>query len=100
MSPETYAARISEARALIKGLLQNCELPQIEAILRNADMELHWALWNLGVEVPLRPELEDEVGAVPPQSAASGARDAPAVAAKSRPDSTMEDSGHGDRLSL
>jgi hypothetical protein len=28
--------------------------------LRNADMELHWALWNLGVVVPLRPEADYE----------------------------------------
>lgn len=59
MPSETYAARISEARALIKGLLRGCESPQIETMLRNADMELHWALWNLGAEVSLRPELED-----------------------------------------
>ena len=60
MERETYIARISEARAGLKGLLRDCELPQIEAMLRNADMELHWALWNLGVMVPLRPEVEYE----------------------------------------
>jgi len=27
-------------------------------MLRNADMELHWALWNLGVVVSHRPELD------------------------------------------
>lgn len=64
MERETYIARISEVRAGIIGLLNDCDLPQIEAMLRNADMELHWALWNLGVAVPLRPEAEYEVGAV------------------------------------
>ena len=46
------------SRTAFKELLQDCELPQIEAMLRNADMELHWALWNLGVVVPLRPEAD------------------------------------------
>jgi len=60
MERETYIARISDARAGLRELLRDCELPQIEAMLRNADMELHWALWNLGVTVPLRPEAEYE----------------------------------------
>ncbi len=64
MKREIYIARICEVRAGIIGLLNDCDLPQIEAMLRNADMELHWALWNLGVAVPLRPEAEYEVGAV------------------------------------
>ncbi|HVL34310.1 MAG TPA: hypothetical protein VM489_01430 [Burkholderiales bacterium] len=50
--------KIREARALIAEAMQGCDLPQIEAMLRNADMELHWALWNLGEPVPLRPEME------------------------------------------
>jgi hypothetical protein len=58
MEMETYIARISEARAGLRGLLRDCELPQIEMMLRNADMELHMALWNLGATVPLRPEAE------------------------------------------
>src|SRR2546425_9581039 len=49
--------KIKEARTLLAAAMQGCELPQIEAMLRNADMELHWALWNLGEAVPLRPEL-------------------------------------------
>ena len=56
MERETYIARISETRAGLRALLRECELPQIEMMLRNADMELHLALWNLGVAVPLRPE--------------------------------------------
>jgi len=58
MNRETCIARIAEARANLKELLQDCDLPQIETMLRNADMELHWALWNLGVPVPLRAEAE------------------------------------------
>ena len=58
MNRETSIARIADVRANIKELLQDCETPQIEMMLRNADMELHWALWNLGVNLPLRPEAE------------------------------------------
>lgn len=49
--------QINEARALIAAALAGCELPQIEAMLRNADMELHWALWNLGEPVSLHPAI-------------------------------------------
>lgn len=49
--------KITQARALLAAALQGCELPQIAAMLRNADMELHWALWNLGEPVPLRPDM-------------------------------------------
>ena len=58
MNRESYVARITEVRAQIHELLQDCDLPQIDMMLRNADMELHWALWNLGVTVPFRPETE------------------------------------------
>jgi hypothetical protein len=51
--------KIQQARAAIAEALAGCDIPQIAAMLRNADMELHWALWNLGVPVALRPELED-----------------------------------------
>jgi len=62
MDREAYIARLLEVRAGLKALMQDCALPQIEAMLRNADMELHWALWNLGVALPLRPEAEYEHG--------------------------------------
>jgi hypothetical protein len=58
MERETYVARISEIRVQLRELLQDCKSPQIQTMLRNADMELHWALWNLGVAVPLRPEAD------------------------------------------
>lgn len=56
MNVEKNIAAIEEARAAIRKALAECELPQIQAMLRNADMELHWALWNLGVAVTIRPE--------------------------------------------
>lgn len=58
MDNEAQIQRIRQARELIAFALQGIDLPQIETMLRNADMELHWALWNLGDGVELRPELE------------------------------------------
>jgi hypothetical protein len=49
--------RIKEARALLKAALAECELPQIRAMLANADMELHWALWNLGEAEEMHPHV-------------------------------------------
>lgn len=59
MNPQHQIDRIRQARELIASAMQGCDIPQIEQMLRNADMELHWALWNLGEQVSLRPELED-----------------------------------------
>ncbi|MCL4800461.1 MAG: hypothetical protein KJ025_12800 [Burkholderiales bacterium] len=58
MRIEERIAKIEAARALVQAAMADCDAPQIETMLRNADMELHWALWNLGVAVELRPELE------------------------------------------
>jgi hypothetical protein len=49
---------IRQARELVARANAGIELPQIDAILRSADMELHWALWNLGEPVALRAEME------------------------------------------
>lgn len=58
MARRQQIARIREARALVMAAMAACDSPQIETILKSADAELHWALWNLGEAVPLRPELE------------------------------------------
>lgn len=58
MQTEDRVALIWQARKLVSSAMSECESPQIEAILRSADMELHWALWNLGEAVSLRPELD------------------------------------------
>jgi hypothetical protein len=55
---EECIAKIRQARALLAGAMAGCDTPQIEAMLKNADLELHWALWNLGEPVSLHPELE------------------------------------------
>ena len=58
MDYEDRVARIRQARKLVISAMSGCDAPQIEAILRGADMELHWALWCLGEAVSLRPELD------------------------------------------
>ena len=58
MSLEDRIALVRRARELVQAAGTGTDLPQVEAILRSADMELHWALWNLGEQVTLRPELD------------------------------------------
>ncbi len=66
MSNEDRIALIRQARELVQAAATGCGLPQIETILRSADMELHWALWNLGEAVPLRAEFDwPETGPTP-----------------------------------
>jgi len=58
MNSEDRVARIRQARELVISAIAGCDSPQIENMLRNADMELHLALWNLGEDVSLRPDLD------------------------------------------
>ena len=53
--------RIRRARALARAVYDATDLPQIQLILRHADQNLHWALWNLGQVDELRPDLPDSV---------------------------------------
>ena len=62
MNTEKQIESIKQARTQIAAAMQACDIPQIEQMLRNADMELHWALWNLGEAVALRPEIEYAAG--------------------------------------
>lgn len=55
---EDCIVKIKQARTLLAAAMAGCDTPQIEAMLKNADLELHWALWNLGEPVSLHPELE------------------------------------------
>jgi len=54
---------IREIRSVLIGAIGETEIPQVDAMLRNADMELHWALWNLGEPVGVRPEFDYHVEA-------------------------------------
>jgi hypothetical protein len=49
---------IRDVRATLIDAIGETEIPQVDAMLRNADMELHWALWNLGEPVGVRPEFD------------------------------------------
>ena len=53
-------AQIKSARDLVRQALAGCELPQIQNTLRQADMELHWALWNLAEPGTLFPEAGED----------------------------------------
>ncbi len=55
---EARIEKIKAARALIAEALQDCGIPMIEGALSEADLNLHWALWNLGEPVSLHPDLE------------------------------------------
>lgn len=48
--------KLYAARALIKEAVAGLSVPMIESALAEADMNLHWVLWNLGEEVELLPE--------------------------------------------
>jgi hypothetical protein len=50
--------KLKQTRQLLGQAVSGVGIPQIESLLRDADMSLHWALWNLGEIDDLRPELE------------------------------------------
>jgi len=80
MTRDDLIAKLHDARALVYQAYEGTDLPQIQMILRHADQNLHWALWNLGVVNSLRPDLPRE--APPPKTAAAKpARKKPARAA-------------------
>ncbi len=58
METDAMIAKLKEARRLVHEVHAGAAIPQIESILRHADENLHWALWNLGELEELRPELE------------------------------------------
>ncbi len=59
MEREQMLERIGQARAALREVIQETDLPMIERALKLADMNLHWAQWNLGVPTSLLPELEE-----------------------------------------
>ena len=58
METDEVIAKLKEARRLVHEVHRVIAVLQIESILRHADENLHWALWNLGELEELRPELE------------------------------------------
>ncbi len=62
MTIEQRIEKLKQARILIADAVADSGIPQLESTLREADMNLHWALWNLGEVAELRPELETPMG--------------------------------------
>jgi hypothetical protein len=59
LKPEDMIAKLESARALLHEVYEGTDLPQIQSIMRHADQNLHWALWNLGEVKSLRPDLPE-----------------------------------------
>ena len=58
MKSEQMIEKLKQARALVDEVYQGTDIPQIQSIMRHADQNLHWALWNLGEVETLRPDLK------------------------------------------
>lgn len=58
MTTEERIEALKQARQLVNAARRDAASPMIETALTEADMNLHWALWNLGEAVELRPDLE------------------------------------------
>ena len=69
LSPEEMIDRLRRARQLVNEIHLGTDIPQIQSILRHADQNLHWALWNLGEIDELRPDLPGSVVAPSPRLA-------------------------------
>ena len=61
MTIEQRIQNLKQARKFIKKAMTGIGIPQLESTLREADMNLHWALWNLGEVDELRPELKSQL---------------------------------------
>jgi hypothetical protein len=57
LEPDQMKDKLRQARALVAEVFEGTDIPQIQATLRQADQNLHWALWNLGEVETLRPDL-------------------------------------------
>ncbi len=59
LEPREMIDRLDRARALLREVYQGTDIPQIQSMMRHADQNLHWALWNLGEVRGLRPDLPE-----------------------------------------
>ena len=73
LSPTQMIERLRHARRLVNEIHVGTDIPQIQSILRHADQNLHWALWNLGAIDELRPDLPGSVVAEAKKSPAKAA---------------------------
>ncbi|MGH6954556.1 MAG: hypothetical protein ACREGL_10260 [Alphaproteobacteria bacterium] len=60
MTVEEMVERLRRARALVAEVTEGTDLPQVQMTLWQADMNLHWAIWNLGEFDGLRHDLPPE----------------------------------------
>jgi hypothetical protein len=58
MQPHEIIEKLKSARAILGEVYEGTDIPQIQSMMRHADQNLHWALWNLGEVETLRPDLE------------------------------------------
>jgi len=58
MKPDEIIEKLKAARAILGEVYEGTDIPQIQSMMRHADMNLHWALWNLGEVETLRPDLK------------------------------------------
>jgi len=86
LSPTQMIAHLRQARRLVNEIHEGTDIPQIQSILRHADQNLHWALWNLGAIDELRPDLPGSVAAEAKPAAAksAAAKKMPKKAAKTK----------------
>ena len=82
LTPEEMIDRLRRARVLVHEIHTGTDIPQIQSILRHADQNLHWALWNLGEVDGLRPDLPGSI--VPAKKAKAAAPKRTARRAKGR----------------
>jgi hypothetical protein len=61
MTRSQMIANLRRARARARAVYDATDLPQLQLILRHADQNLHWALWNLGQIDELRPDLPGSI---------------------------------------
>ncbi|MGE0736516.1 MAG: hypothetical protein AB7G15_16820 [Alphaproteobacteria bacterium] len=61
MHVKDMVSKLRQARVLVDDIYKATDIPQIQSILRHADQNLHWALWNLGEVDELRPDLPGSV---------------------------------------
>ncbi len=61
LKPKDMIQRLRRAQILVNQVYEETDIPQIQSIMRHADQNLHWALWNLGEVDELRPDLPGSV---------------------------------------
>ena len=81
LTPAEMIARLRRALRLVHEIHVGTDIPQIQSILRHADQNLHWALWNLGEIDELRPDLP---GSVRPAAAKAKPKPKPKPKARRR----------------